>query len=390
MQRDARKAVEAVATIPSVGAILDVVCRMTGMGFAAVARVTDDRWIACSVLDRIDFGLKEGDELELESTICHEIREHRQPVLIHDVDADPLYASHHTPKRYGLKSYISVPITLADGSFFGTLCAIDPQRHDLSAAEILTSFTLFASLIAAQLDAQTRVQAAEARATVERQRVAAREQFVAILGHDLRNPLSSIAAGTRLLERQPLDERGGEILSLMSGSAARMFRIINNVMDFAQSGVTNSIPVEMMDAVNVSDVVSQVVEEMRTIHPDRSITSASVAAEAKCDPVRLGQLLSNLLGNAIKHGAEEGEVRLVSAVDEGHVTFSVTNSGKAIPKEQISSLFRPFVRGKGAHETKGLGLGLYICSQIAKAHRGSLGVSSTDAETCFTFRLPLT
>jgi signal transduction histidine kinase len=161
-------------------------------------------------------------------------------------------------------------------------------------------------------------------------------------------------------------------------------------MDFAQSGVTNSIPVEMMDAVNVSDVVSQVVEEMRTIHPDRSITSVSVAAEAKCDPVRLGQLLSNLLGNAIKHGAEEGEVRLVSTVDEGNVTFTVTNSGKAIPKEQISSLFRPFVRGKDAHETKGLGLGLYICSQIAKAHRGSLGVSSTDAATCFTFRLPLT
>ena len=144
-----------VATINSfdvVPTLLDTACRITGMGFAAIARVTDNRWIACSVRDEINFGLQPGGELKVESTICHEIRQHRRSVVIPDVDADPVYAAHHTPATYGLKSYISVPIILPDGRFFGTLCAIDPKPHDLARPEVLPTFELFARLIALQLD----------------------------------------------------------------------------------------------------------------------------------------------------------------------------------------------------------------------------------------------
>ena len=152
--------VDLIAEIAAVPRILDVVCRMTGMGFAAVARVTDDRWIACSTLDLIGFGLPPGGELELKSTICDEIRDHRQPVVIDDVAQDALYRDHHTPRRYGLRSYISVPIVLDDGSFFGTLCAIDPRPAQPSRPEIRAAFELFAGMIALEIGAQRRFAAA--------------------------------------------------------------------------------------------------------------------------------------------------------------------------------------------------------------------------------------
>ena len=119
--------IAAVSRIEAVPTILDVVCRTTGMGFAAVARVTEDRWIACSVRDEIAFGLQPGGELKVETTICHEVRDSREAVIINNVAEDPFYASHPTPALYGFQSYISMPIIMPDGRFFGTLCAIDPR-----------------------------------------------------------------------------------------------------------------------------------------------------------------------------------------------------------------------------------------------------------------------
>nr|WP_281393321.1 GAF domain-containing protein [Sphingomonas xinjiangensis] len=144
--------VDSINRIDIVPTLLDTVCQITGMRFAAIARVTEDRWIACSVRDEINFGLKPGSELKLETTICHEIRQSRKAVVISDVDVDPAYARHHTPAIYGLKSYISVPILLPDGRFFGTLCAIDPLPRDLNRPEILSSFGLFAKLVALHLN----------------------------------------------------------------------------------------------------------------------------------------------------------------------------------------------------------------------------------------------
>src|SRR5580658_7044395 len=109
--------IEGVRHIEAVPTILDVVCRTTGMRFAAVARVTEDRWIACSVLDKIGFGLKPGGELKVETTICHEIRQSLQPVVIDHVANDAVWCLHPTPAMYGFKSYISMPIILDDGSF---------------------------------------------------------------------------------------------------------------------------------------------------------------------------------------------------------------------------------------------------------------------------------
>ena len=142
-----------VQRIDTIKSILADVCRITGMGFAAVARVTEDRWIACQVQDDIGFGLDAGDELEVRTTICDEIRSDSKGVVIDNVGQEPAWNTHPTPIMYGFKSYISVPIIREDGSFFGTLCAIDPAPRETSLSKVRDAIEGFARTIARELDA---------------------------------------------------------------------------------------------------------------------------------------------------------------------------------------------------------------------------------------------
>lgn len=144
--------ISAVQRVPDVEKMLEEVCALTGMGFAAIARVTSTRWVACQLIDRIEFGMKPGDELEIKTTICDEIRQSGRGVFIDHVGAHPEWRTHHTPALYGFESYVSVPILLADGSFFGTLCAIDPDARSGSLAEALPTIEAMAGRIALELD----------------------------------------------------------------------------------------------------------------------------------------------------------------------------------------------------------------------------------------------
>jgi hypothetical protein len=138
----------------AIRAILTQLCAVTHMGFAAVARVTEDRWIACQVLDKIDFGLEPGAELEVQMTICSEIRQTGDYVVIDHVDTDIAWQKHPVPIFYGFKSYISFPLTLADGSFYGTLCAIDPTPRLISDAATIAVIEGFVRDISALLSAR--------------------------------------------------------------------------------------------------------------------------------------------------------------------------------------------------------------------------------------------
>jgi len=143
--------VAAIGMIEIVPKILEVACSYTGLRFAAVARVTEDRWIACAVRDEIEFGLTAGGELRVSTTICNEIREHQRPVVIEHVALDHAFRDHPTPRLYGFQSYIAVPIR-RHGRFFGTLCALDPRPAPLRAPDALPLFEIMADLIGCHLD----------------------------------------------------------------------------------------------------------------------------------------------------------------------------------------------------------------------------------------------
>ena len=382
--------IAAVNSIEAVPSILQAVCHATGMGFAAVARVTEGRWIACAVLDQIDFGLKPGGELAVETTICHEIRQSRQGVVIDHVANDPEFRNHHTPAMYGFQSYISLPIVLRDGSLFGTLCAIDPKPRKLKNAGTVGLFKLFAELIAFHIDATNRLATSEADLLDERQTAELREQFIAVLGHDLRNPLAAIVSGMRLISKRPLDEPSKELVGMMRQSAARMNELIDNVLDLTRARLGGGFKLDLVVEDNMLPLIEAVVDELRIATPDRIIDVKSNLNEPiKCDPGRIAQLGSNLVGNAIKHGDAKSPVRVLAETAEGVFKLSVANAGEPIPPSAIKRLFQPYVRGLGRGNPQGLGLGLYIASEIARAHGGMLSVSSTPEETCFTFRMPL-
>jgi GAF domain-containing protein len=153
MAHEFQRDIDAVDRISAAPTILDVVCATTGMGFAAIARVTDERWIACKVKDKIAFGLTPGSELAIETSICNEIKQRYAPVAIDNVGEDELYCNHHTPRMYGFQSYIAMPIILTGRRFFGTLCAIDPRPAHVKNAGMLGMFSLFSELISVRLDA---------------------------------------------------------------------------------------------------------------------------------------------------------------------------------------------------------------------------------------------
>jgi signal transduction histidine kinase len=382
--------IAAIRGIEAIPKILEVVCRTTGMGFAAVARVTESRWVTCGVRDEIAFGLQPGDELKVETTLCHEIRESREPIVIEDVAKDEIYCRHNTPAMYGFQSYISMPIILPDGTFFGTLCAIDPKPARLKTPETIGMFKLFAELIAFHLAAHNKLASSEARLLDERKTAELREQFIAVLGHDLRNPLASIDAGLRMLQRTPLDEKAIHIVGVMKNSITRIAGLIDDVLDFARGRLGGGLLLNRDADRPVEPVLSQVVAELRAAWPNRAIDARfALTHPIKCDRARVAQLFSNLLGNALSYGAADAPVRVTARTDGASFELSVANSGEEIPSSTIERLFLPFSRGAVRPSQQGLGLGLYIASEIARAHGGRIDVASSPEETLFTFRMPL-
>jgi signal transduction histidine kinase len=378
-----------IGSISAVPSILDVVCRTTGMGFAAIARVTEERWIACSVLDRIEFGLKPGGELKVETTICHEIRKTREPVIIDHVDCDETFRHHHTPRQYGFQSYISMPILLPGGKFFGTLCAIDPRPARVNTPEVIGMFKLFAELIAFHIEAAEKLAKSEARLLAEREISELREQFIGVLGHDLRTPLGAISMGATLLREDALNEEQAETVEMIRRSVSRMTDLINDAMDFTRGRLGGGITLETRSDVPAEPVLKQVIEEARVNWPTRAIeTHFALHESIHYDRKRIAQLFTNLLTNAVTHGRPDKPVAVRAVSSGGKFELSVSNAADPIPPSILKRLFEPFSRGESKDYQQGLGLGLYIASEIAKSHGGTLSVISVPEETRFTFTMP--
>jgi phosphoserine phosphatase RsbU/P len=218
-----------------------------------------------------------------------------------------------------------------------------------------------------------------------------REQFIAVLGHDLRNPLAAISAGARILQRSAAlkEHKEPRVLDMINSTVTRMSDLIDDILDFARGRLGGGITLHR-DSRPLEPVLEQVVDELRTASPQRAIeTSFEITEPVHCDRKRIGQLVSNLVGNALNHGAQ-GQPVHVGATTEGDIfKLWVTNAGEPIPEAAMQRLFEPFFRGEVRNSRNGLGLGLHIASQIAQAHGGRIEVTSTLDETRFVFTMPL-
>jgi PAS domain S-box-containing protein len=225
--------------------------------------------------------------------------------------------------------------------------------------------------------------------------LAFREQVLGILGHDLRNPLAAVRALASLLSRREgLPESVRESLSEIERAGKRMLEMIRTLLDFTTSRFTGRLPVVPVP-MDLHALCRGVVEELLAADPNRTIElDFEGDGRGTWDPARLAQVVSNLVGNAIQHGARHAPVRLSVGGDEEHVVLKVANQGSPISRALMPVLFEPFCRGpagRDASQSRGLGLGLYIARQIVDAHGGAITVESTSEQgTTFTVRLSRT
>jgi signal transduction histidine kinase len=220
------------------------------------------------------------------------------------------------------------------------------------------------------------------------------ERFVAILGHDLRNPLSAIDMGVALLKQRAdenHDETATRILGRMQGSSRRMTRMIEQILDLTRTRLAGGIKVVPV-SMDLAKTIAAIAEELRTAQPGRIIDVRSPPSlVGNWDKDRLEQVFSNLISNAVHHGDRARPVEVTLREDGESVEVSVHNHGRAIPEELRTELFNAFRRGARdgrTADTEGLGLGLYISHEIVAAHHGKLDVTS-GAEEGTTFRVTL-
>lgn len=234
----------------------------------------------------------------------------------------------------------------------------------------------------------------EAQERALRTAAGAQERFFAMVGHDLRNPLSAISIGVQHLEEQGPLPAEAAVLRRIASSGARMERMVGQLLDLVrvQAG---ALPIDPEAGTDLAGTVAAAADELRVAHPESEIrVNSSGDTMGTWDPDRLAQLASNLLGNAVQHGPSPIDATV--AGDAENVTLEVHDGG-VIPEDILPTLFDPLRRGRSSdpaerraerRSTTGLGLGLFICKSIVEAHGGTLHVHSS-REDGTTFRVVL-
>jgi len=309
------------------------------------------------------------------------------------------YETHFAPllRMQGFFNEVALDLVTSDGRKLPVLANAMERRAE-DGALLFTRVTMFQAaerrryereLVDARAAADAASAMVKSQLELEQETAELREQFIAILGHDLRNPLASIAAAARMLRKEEQTDRATKILDLMQGSVIRMSGLIDNVLDFARGQLGGGITLKRQ-VEDLEPILRQVIDELRSSHPDRAIeVSVEFDGPINCDSGRIGQLVSNLLGNALTHGTPDEPVRFSAATDEQRLELWIANGGAPISSDAMTGLFQPFFKGEAGTSQRGLGLGLHIASEIARAHGGTIMVSSDDNETRFTFVMPL-
>jgi two-component system sensor histidine kinase/response regulator len=231
-----------------------------------------------------------------------------------------------------------------------------------------------------------RLEQAERNLRIE---AAFRERFMAMLAHDLRQPLNTILLARQVLSQEALSPKGVEVSEMQLRAAKRMQRMVVELLDFTRNRPETGLPIQRR-TIDFAEIARLGLAEMRPAFPDQVMElSVEGSCEGEWDPDRVAQILSNLIGNAIEHGTPGGQVRVQLTGHPDRIDLRVSNRGPAMSRQLLGTIFEPFRRGgDGSSKSAGVGLGLHIVQQIVHAHGGTIAVQNQDGETQFTVSLP--
>lgn len=402
--------IERIRQIPMVPTMLEVICKTTGMGFAAIARVTQDSWVACSVRDEIAFGLEPGGELTLETTICNEIRCNREPVVINHVEKSPKYRNHHTPKMYGFQSYISVPILLRNGKLFGTLCAIDPDPAIIEDGRTLAMFNLFAELIAFHLESLEKLeQSTVALKALDKELSDTKDenrQYRFISNHNLQEPLRKLRVFSNIVsqasERNDL-AKVKKFADKVNLNAQQFSMMIQDLSEFSNLD-PHEDAFEKVDLNRiVGDVIVLVDEQLKSLGASIMIEPLPVIFGIT---LQLEQFFYHLITNALKFSKSD-EAALIhisaaetvapvvvhadlAATDVKYFEIRIADNGIGIDAGLLEKIFDIFLRLDYDPAIPGGGIGLAYCRKIIRNHGGIITAESQPGKgTTFIVYIPL-
>ena len=222
------------------------------------------------------------------------------------------------------------------------------------------------------------------------------DMFLAILGHDLRNPLSTIIVSAQmLLMYDDVNDKVKADATRIYNTSHRMNKLINDILDYSGNQLGQGLSV-ILTPTNLAKICNDIIEEQQIAHPKRSIVVESNGTfDGNWDEQRIAQVFSNLLGNAIQHGVSESPIQVNLTSTQDSVNIKISNQGMPIPKSKLKTIFEPMTRheeneNKDYSQKSSLGLGLYISREIVLAHNGVLNVTSTKKEgTTFEISLPI-
>lgn len=215
------------------------------------------------------------------------------------------------------------------------------------------------------------------------------EMFMAVLSHDLRNPLQSIKMAATLLKRQTDASKNEELAERLLGNTQRMARMVEDLLDVTRIRQAGGLRLSVMD-MDLRSLSDAAVDDARHCSVERQLDYQVLGDTlGRWDGERLAQVVSNILGNALKHGAKDAPIRVtLDGSQPGELLLTIQNGG-TIPPSLLADMFKPFRGGeRQPGQSEGLGLGLYIAQQIARAHGGSIQAQSADGQTRFDIRLP--
>lgn len=336
---------------------------------------------------------QEADLVMRGRTFCHYTMVSPTPVVISDATQIPLYRDIASVREQGVRAFAGVPLTTREGQRIGTFCAVDFQPKEWSTRDLETLSEL-AQAALREISMRQALRLSEENAQAARSAVRAREEVLAVVAHDLQNPLTIIQSSTEALTKMPRALEEGETMQMMKRAADTMQDLVTDLLEVSK--IRQGRAVGRQSRIAPDELLRDAKIIMQPIASRSEITivnNAPIGAvEVLVDYERILRVLANLIGNAIRFSPKHGEVTLHAEQSRTSVRFTVTDYGRGVPESDRAHIFDPYWQRNPLDSNAinpAAGMGLAIAKDIVEAHSGSIGVEENSGPgATFFFILP--